>query len=278
MKFSEYISTHIERYTGLSAEQAYDSAIENILGDSEIHSHPEKLILLHKWLTEKEWHRGRRPYYKVWPSIFESLLRLRLDIPCNAFPKVFEPIAVRFAECIPWNYPLLISIGNNYEFAGITLFHSEPTLLIFASEGTHGSSIYLPLESDETIESFISKKDSKKCRDTLKIALSIMLLANDPSIIEPDVLSKDEPLYRLTHCRKYVEKAHRRGKIGYHIGKSFEAIPCWRRPHPMLAWTGQGRLIPKIVLRRGNFANYRKITTVPTGYMTPDGREMEEVI
>ncbi|MFH1923922.1 MAG: hypothetical protein ABIP48_29025 [Planctomycetota bacterium] len=56
--------------------------------------------------------------------------------------------------------------------------------------------------------------------------------------IEPDVLSKDRPRFEQTGDEKYVTKAHRRGKVGWNVGRQIEVAPHYRRPHMALVWTG----------------------------------------
>ncbi len=41
------------------------------------------------------------------------------------------------------------------------------------------------------------------------------LLENDPSVIEPAVLPKDRDKFETSGDDRYVDKAHRRGKIGW---------------------------------------------------------------
>ena len=50
---------------------------------------------------------------------------------------------------------------------------------------------------------------------------------------------------------KYVDKAHRRGKVGWNVGRHIEVAPHYRRPHMALVWTGTGRAVPKIVPTAG---------------------------
>ena len=50
--------------------------------------------------------------------------------------------------------------------------------------------------------------------DCVRLCCSLCLLENDPSVIEPDVLSKDREKFEASGDAKYVDKAHRRGKIG----------------------------------------------------------------
>ena len=43
-------------------------------------------------------------------------------------------------------------------------------------------------------------------------------------------------------------------------------IPHIRRPHPALVWTGQGRTIPHIVLRKGCLVHQDTVKRIPTGF------------
>jgi len=97
------------------------------------------------------------------------------------------------------------------------------------------------------------------------VSLSLCLLDNDPSVIEPDVLSKDRTKFEETGDQKYVDKAHRRDKVGWNVGRQIEVSPHYRRPHMMLAWTGPGRSVPKIVPRRGTIVHRQKVEKIPTG-------------
>jgi hypothetical protein len=68
-----------------------------------------------------------------------------------------------------------------------------------------------------------------------------------PSVIEPDVLSKDRDKFETSGDDRYVDKAHRRGKIGWNVGRRIEVAPHYRRPHMVLVWTGVGRAIRRLV-------------------------------
>ena len=61
-------------------------------------------------------------------------------------------------------------------------------------------------------------------------------------------------------------KAHRRGKVGWDVGRQVEVMPHYRRPHLMLAWTGPGRAVPKIVPRRGSIVHRSAVEKVPSGF------------
>ena len=51
---------------------------------------------------------------------------------------------------------------------------------------------------------------------------------------------------------KYVDKAHRRGKTGWSVGRRVEVAPHYWRPHMALVGTGRGREVPNVVPRKGS--------------------------
>jgi hypothetical protein len=63
-----------------------------------------------------------------------------------------------------------------------------------------------------------------------------------------------------------IDRAKRRGKIGWNIGKGIEVIPHMRRPHPALVWTGHGRVTPRIILRKGCLVHQDALKRIPTGF------------
>jgi len=102
--------------------------------------------------------------------------------------------------------------------------------------------------------------------DCVRLCCSLCLLENDPSIISPDVLADDRAKYEATGDQKYIEKARRRGKLGWDVGKHIEVIPHYRRPHMTLVWTGTGRAVPRVVPRRGSVVHREVVGKVPMGW------------
>ncbi len=82
----------------------------------------------------------------------------------------------------------------------------------------------------------------------------------------PDVLADDRAKYEASGDHKYVDKAHRRGKVGWDVGKHIEVIPHYRRPHMALVWTGRGRAVPRVVPRRGSVVHREAVEKVPMGW------------
>ena len=96
-----------------------------------------------------------------------------------------------------------------------------------------------------------------------------MLLSQDPDdeLVIPDVLNCDVDKYNKTKDNKYVEKAIRRGKFGYKIGESLTVNPHWRKAHPHLYWTGEGRKIPRIKFVKGVIVHKEVVSKLPTGFI-----------
>ena len=102
--------------------------------------------------------------------------------------------------------------------------------------------------------------------DCVRLCRSLCLLESDPTVISPDVLSKDRGKCDDTGDEKYIDKAHRRGKVGWDVGRHIEVIPHYRRPHMTLVWTGTGRAVPRIVPRRGSVVHREVVEKVPSGW------------
>jgi len=60
--------------------------------------------------------------------------------------------------------------------------------------------------------------------------------------------------FEQTGDQQYVDKAHRRGRVGWNVGRRIEVAPHYQRPHLMLAWTGGGP------------GCSRKVEKVPSGF------------
>ncbi len=102
--------------------------------------------------------------------------------------------------------------------------------------------------------------------DCVRLCCTLCLIENNPEIISPDVLSDDRAKYDQSHDQKYIDKAHRRGKVGWDVGRHVEVMPHYRRPHMTLVWTGRGRALPRIVPRRGSVVHREVVEKVPMGW------------
>jgi hypothetical protein len=251
-------------------------------------------------ISEKRWELNRRPYYNVYPAIAPMLLRLNLNVDtslvhlplpyfCIRLPKQKSPLQFQW-EGEPWHVHSILVGPTTLEkdqqtFDGFTLWIDTGETGISPDGLPYPIHTYinLPLQKGITLEQSLKALpyDSSAYYGMIlpedirtacaRLACTLCLLENDPELIEPDVLSKDRAKYDLTHDAKYAEKARRRGKFGFNIGRGIEVIPHIRRPHPALVWTGHGRVTPKIIMRKGSIVHRDIALHVPTGFQGIQG-------
>ncbi len=243
-------------------------------------------------LNERDWEQARRPYYNMWPSIIPMLIRLDLDLDsdlirlplsalCIRFPKDTDRNPLKFdwkgeeiaVRCIMMGeinegtgLSVLVDIGEVMDSVGVPIytyrnFPRKPGLTVEQSLAGLGTKGLFDEIGIQVPNQFIL--------DCIRLCCSLCLLENDPSIISPDVLADDRARFETSGDQKFVEKAHRRGKIGWDVGKHIEVIPHFRRPHMTLVWTGSGRAVPRIVPRRGSIVHREAVEKLPSGFGGP---------
>ena len=80
-------------------------------------------------------------------------------------------------------------------------------------------------------------------------------------------LNRHEGNLLVSALQAAIERARRRGKIGWVVGKTQQTVPGIRVGHECLVWTGEGRKIPKIVWRRETVVHRKQVLETPTGYL-----------
>jgi hypothetical protein len=247
-------------------------------------------------VSESLWEKQRRPYYNVYPAIAPMLMRLNLDVDtrfirppvpafCVRLPKERPPLCYQW-EGQDWHIrtilvgPAVLRAGSEV-FEGMMLWidTGEMRKMPDGKDYPLYTYINLPLEAGMSLEQSLKalpydpsafkgmvlpEEIRTKCA---RLICAICLLENDPSLIEPDVLNRDQGK-DLTPA--IINRAKRNGKYGWNIGKGIEVIPHVRRPHPALVWTGHGREVPKIVMRRGSVVHREAVTKIPTGFQGND--------
>jgi len=255
--------------------------------------------LLGQGKNERDWERLRRPYYNVWPAIVPMLTRLDLDLDssliqiplptlCIRFPKDVGKNPLKFdwkgamvpIRCILLGYingetgiSLLIDIGET--MAGLPDNCSQNKMPMGVPICSYRN---FPRKPGLTVEESLAglKMDcfaeigivipEDLMTDCVRLCCTLCLMENNPEIISPDVLADDRAKFEQTGDQKYIDKAHRRGKVGWDVGRHVEVMPHYRRPHMTLVWTGRGRAMPKIVPRRGSVVHREVVEKVPMGW------------
>jgi hypothetical protein len=109
--------------------------------------------------------------------------------------------------------------------------------------------------------------------DCMKLYCTLALLDKESELIDGVVFNADRRKYDETGNEKYVEKARRRGTVGWDIGRHVEVVPHYRRPHFGIRHTGPGRKIPRVRPIKGSIVHKKKIGDMPTGYLDSDTGE-----
>ena len=244
-------------------------------------------------LLEKAWWELERPYYNVWPSVFEMIENVDLDVPMRCLTLPHASMAMCFAEGT--KHGLASCLFSVRKAAEGQLFIS-----IVANVYWNGELVSVwrcgQMRGDESLSVFAKCRESERWkRDTAQaqamsedqetaillllchIFCGVSILANDATLVQPIVLNRDLLKYENADetTKKYLEgRAARINGRGFNIGKNLEAeikatsmSPHVRKPHMALFWTGKGRTIPVLQLRRGAYIHRADVTTVPTGYM-----------
>ena len=244
--------------------------------------------MVSQMIAEQAWEQAQRPYYNVWPSIVLMLTRLNLDLDstlvqlptpalCVRLPKQDNPLTFDW-DGKPAQIQSILMGESKQPDAILMMIDLGETRTTGKFQVPVGSYCNFPRQAGLTVEQAVAALPRRPPKqgyivipeamlaDCVRLCCSLCLLENDPEIITPDVLSKDREKFEETGDQKYVEKAHRRGKVGWDVGRHVEVIPHYRRPHLMLAWTGTGRSVPKIVPRRGTIVHRNKVEAVPSGF------------
>lgn len=250
-------------------------------------------------MLEQRWEWIERPYYNLYPAIVPMLLNLRLDIPCSSLKDIsIQPIEVRLPETLGaleapglvWPEgrirSLLIGIQPVPESADAE--YLVPGLVIAFDIGEvdeHGHPIlsfkFFPLREDMTIEEAANLLPPHQSFDVgipipqetvtalVKLCACVALIDRDSDIIAPDILVADKAKWEgASEAARLalLKKAKRRGKNGWNIGSEIEYAPHYRRPHPALVRVGKGRMLTRIVMRKGAVVHRGKLTSIPTGF------------
>lgn len=294
MEFWTYpdVGSHVRKYDATaSRDKIYKDLIDEVRRKHDGGS--ELVCVLEYW-----WHTQNRPYYQVYPSIIKSLMTLDLSkVPVEYLKFPVEPILIRFSkdntDCggirsvlvgCPRNIPncgreklattdpakhsdLIFCLSADFgeqEFGTSVKCYRRFFLIPGKTLGECEAQNQLSISPDFHMGQQISDESIKQF---VRVAVGVALIASGKSeLIQPDVLSADRDKYEKTQDQKYVDKAIRRGKFGWVIGRNVEMMPHFRRPHLALVWTGEGRKIPKIVMRKGSIVHREVVEKIPHGF------------
>jgi hypothetical protein len=247
--------------------------------------------------AELDWYRSKRPYYRVWPSIIPALLKVDLDRVMTTslnIPSGLRTLAIYLPKGHELQFGdlkatsiLLAKIWIAKESKELPFeerlkyYRDHPEqvtngIMILVDSGNKFADFdYLKFRQREgvSINEEVNEIETDFPANILKLACTVMLLENDPELISEDVLADDR--YRFDNSndpdlkQRLIDKARRRGKIGWDIGKVMHTgnvNPHYRHPHFAIRWTGKGRTVPKLSWIKGSFVKREKMLELPSGY------------
>lgn len=301
MKFFEYRSgwDAFKRLTGNAFAARNDAEVAKILLEHGAFDNP--FTYRHAKYT-LEWRKLGSPYYDVYPGILKMLAGVSLEFPGT---EVHPPAGLKHLLLrLPRDGHCLVDRGVDgrkmvvqtimVSFQGVNRAAGgllEDGLVVGFDVGETKDEMpvftfrVFPLD-ERTVEESVDSLEKPpefnggweiptslvvRC---VKTAIAVCMLQDDPDILEPQMLARDEGK-ELTE--ELVDKARRRGKFAFFLGKGMEVIPHIRRPHPALVWTGKGRVVPRIVFRKGSIIHREVVEKIPTGKTgVNDGNHPEE--
>lgn len=136
------------------------------------------------------------------------------------------------------------------------------------------------MEHDEPPESVdesgLHRNTVSERRRLTSLALTLMMLEDDPDIVLPDVLAADRHKANKGNRDKLADKARRRGRNGWTIGEEIEYEPHTRVPHMATFHVGEGRKKTIVKRRKGSIVHREKVVKTPTGYKGTEGESCDD--
>jgi hypothetical protein len=225
--------------------------------------------------AEYVWATTHKPFFNIWPMIGEGLCKTNLDIDAEIILakllKLPMCLNIRFAEGheVDNIQTILVNRIKIGGLLGLSIFTFTGELGLVAGDPIYNM-LHFPIVG--TIEKSLTdlpRKDGineveyQSCITAVRIVTMLALMFDNPDLIESIILRGDA--IRGVNERT-IDRAKRRGIVGWNVGSHIEISPHYRRPHFAIRWTGKGGTIPKVVPIKGVIVKRSKATSVPTGF------------
>ncbi len=303
MQFYDYVplQDQVRRYSGIGEVEAQafmrEVAVRMIKGGDKNSAA--------QYIHDQQWIADRKPYYNVYPSIIPLLTKIDLDFPGDAvhFPHNLTSLVVRLPKghnqivsphgelrsilVAPCNagpvadlvkYPgpglgVYLDCGEKRAGSDLSLF--DYAIFRLGGINVQQSLDLTPIDAYSQMQDVSFSGGWRK--QAIQLLITLLLIQDDPNLINPDVLSKDDPELlnaigkndqeRIKFLR---DRAFRRRGPGWEIGRRYERIPGAPYvvpPHPQRYWVGTGRTKCVVKTRSGYVVDKTKIIQLPTGYL-----------
>lgn len=261
--FGEYYSSIYDRIAKgrWKSPQAYYTHMLNVPPCDSL-TPPQLRHTQCRFQLEMDWHNSRRPYYLVYPAIAKALIAANytgVDVSTLDIPH--QPVELRFAQPI-----------DGFSCCLATIIHIDDRAVPY---------YYLNEVDHEGDKMFVGGCGDETDSQLNPLIIGIALLAQDTQWLVPEPLKADMDKYESSGDARYIDKAQRRGKVCYSLGKQIETAAHIRRPHFAVRWMKPDNARPYIgtkadangrdtvpVLRpvRGSVVQRERVRRVPTAY------------
>ncbi|HTQ39901.1 MAG TPA: hypothetical protein VMJ32_12805 [Pirellulales bacterium] len=250
---------------------------------TDFSDHQQK-VEIDRYQAEIHWLELGKPYFNIWPSIIPMLTDVQLDVPADTLKLPYPVFVLRLP---PQDNPLTVCEGHIVQsilvLRGVKTKDNQHCVVLWIDIGERVGPLNMPsihwgrldMDPDKTIDAAfggipdnnlpginISDELRRKC---LRLAVSICFLSTGmDKLVEPDILSKDIAAYAEAHrkndtprIKTIEERAVRRGKLGFNVGKSEHLRPLINPPNNADATGTRGELTHSHLRK----AHFRKIAT-----------------
>lgn len=248
-------------------------------------------------IGEHDWIKDGRPYYDLYPTIVPAFTKVDLTgIKCEFVKLPVPRLLIRLAEGSDPKIKTILVVQRNDPIHMVGSHQAGgPAILIAIQDGTifrekdkliDGMMIHtinaVRLIPGQTIIERLkygwthpyaddTDVDSEMVERAFQIAITICLLGDNPDLIEPLPLEADFAKYENADVEtrlKLLDKARRRGKTAWAVGRCIEVAPGFRSPHFAIRWMGHGwPKTPVVRPVKGCIVRRSKLTEIPTGYL-----------
>ena len=243
---------------------------------------PDDRIRFEAWIsgrTYKKWQDERSPYYKIYPGVIESLLRLDLD-KLSQYDIPPFPFGITTLEIeVPETY------WDELKFKATLICNVEGHFGV-VTKILDGHLTFNLIKHSDLHEALQRQELADVTKNLVRIIYGVLTIGENPDIVKPVVLRADARKYEESGDLKYIEKARRRGVFGFEIGADIPTreqlkrmveeneiaiahgrkAPHFRASHLALVHTGKGGALLKFILRRSSVINKDLLTKIPQGY------------
>lgn len=236
--------------------------------------------------TEAKWIADGRPYYDLYPSCVEAFCKVNLSkVTCDSIELPIPRLMIRFAEgheavCKSGKITTIFAArcrDSRSDGRGLMIAVYHGMVENYRRGKIHIPVVGLtPLQPGVPLDAVPGYSENDTVLDysmaALRVVTTICLLRGNPDIIQPEPLRDDQAKYEAAvdeaTRQRLLDKAKRRGKVAFSVGKHVVAAPGFRCPHFAVRWMGHGEpKTPVVRPIKGCIVMRKQIEEVPTGYL-----------